>query len=381
MRPYRSAQMVTTVAVSVLAVVVVLLPPAEVNADEGELDRIKAEIEQVEEAQAEVEQRLERVGGEQERLRARTAELETQAEDLERSLDGLRAELEEAEERAATRVREAFMHGASIEPIAVFLGSEDPTAALNRVEIIEHVLTGDQVRSEELVAARQRVAAMEEQLDERLEELAEAEDRQRELADQLQEDHDELAALKEQLSDEARAERARIEEERRERERREAAQQQAEEAEQAGQAADTGDGGSQAPTSGGMACPLDQPRHFVDSWGDPRSGGRAHRGTDIMGPLGTPVRAIVDGVWDIQSPGRNAGLWAILRGSDGNNYWYMHLDSHTVSDGARVSAGDQVGTNGSTGNAVAGAEHVHFELHPGGGTAINPYPTLRQVCG
>jgi peptidoglycan LD-endopeptidase LytH len=130
-----------------------------------------------------------------------------------------------------------------------------------------------------------------------------------------------------------------------------------------------------------MACPLDQPRSFIDSWGYARSGGRSHRGTDIMGPRGIPVRAITSGTWGIQRPGPSAGLWAILRGDNGDHYWYMHLDSHTVGNGARVSAGQQVGTNGSTGNATAGAEHIHFELHPGGGSAVNPYSLLRSVCG
>jgi len=129
-----------------------------------------------------------------------------------------------------------------------------------------------------------------------------------------------------------------------------------------------------------MACPLDQPRHFTDTWGAPRSGGRSHRGTDILGPYGIPVRAITSGTWSIQSPGPSAGLWAILRGDDGNQYWYMHLQSHTVGNGARVAAGQQVGTNGDTGNA-RGTPHIHFELHPGGGSAVNPYPLLRSVCG
>ncbi|MFP4635591.1 MAG: murein hydrolase activator EnvC family protein [Nitriliruptoraceae bacterium] len=361
----------------------VVVPPIGASADEEELDRIEAEIDEVEDAMAEVQQRLETIGEEQERLRARIAELESETDELERQLSGLRDERDELEERMATRIRTAFKHGDSLEPVAVFLGSEDPSSALNRAELIEHVVAGDQVRSEELVAAQQRVTAAEEELAERAEALEEAEQRQRELGEEMQQEYDELEAAEAELSAEAQAERERIEEERRERERREAAQEQAEqEAEQAQQdAGGDGSGGSAASTSGGMACPLDQPRHFVDSWGAPRSGGRAHRGTDLMGPLGTPVRAIVDGVWDIQSPGANAGLWAILRGRDGNDYWYLHLDSHTVSDGAQVSAGQQVGTNGSTGNAVAGAEHVHFELHPGGGSAINPYPTLRGACG
>ena len=130
-----------------------------------------------------------------------------------------------------------------------------------------------------------------------------------------------------------------------------------------------------------MACPVDSPRSFTDTWGAPRSGGRTHKGTDILAPRGQIVRAIVSGVWDIRSYGSSAGNWGILRGSDGNHYYYMHLERHVVGDGARVSAGQQIATNGDTGNARGTTPHVHFELHPGGGYAVNPYPTLKRVCG
>ena len=378
-----------------LPAVFLLMIPLTVAAEESELERIEEELAEAEEAQEAVQERLETVGAEQEALRARVAELEDDAAAIEQQLVGLRDELAEVEDLIVLRIREAFKYGASLDPLSVFFGSDDPSAALTKVEIIDRVVSSDQVRTEELTAAQDRVEAGEELLAERTAELEEARQRQQELAEELEEEYEALAAIQDELSEEAQAERERIEEERRERERREqerraaeAAEQQAEEeaAASSGGGSDSGsdggsDGGSAPSASGARACPLDQPRHFIDSWGYPRGGGRAHRGTDIMGPLGTPVRAIVDGVWDIQSPGPNAGLWAILRGSDGNHYWYLHLNSHTVSDGSRVSAGQQVGTNGSTGNAVAGAEHIHFELHPGGGSAINPYPTLRQVCG
>lgn len=100
-----------------------------------------------------------------------------------------------------------------------------------------------------------------------------------------------------------------------------------------------------------------------------------------MGPHGIPVRAIVSGTWHVQTPGANAGIWGILRGDDGNHYWYLHLERHVVGNGARVSAGQQIAANGATGNAPPNAPHIHFELHPGGGTAVNPYPLLRSVCG
>ena len=147
-----------------------------------------------------------------------------------------------------------------------------------------------------------------------------------------------------------------------------------------------GGGGGTNPRAAGtgfldrIVCPVQGPSAYGDTWGAPRSGGRRHKGTDILAPRGQTVMAIVDGVWDVRAYGASAGHWGILRGTDGNVYYYMHLERHVVGDGSRVSAGQQVATNGDTGNA-RGTPHLHFELHPGGGSAVNPYPTLRRVCG
>ena len=50
-----------------------------------------------------------------------------------------------------------------------------------------------------------------------------------------------------------------------------------------------------------VSCPVSKPFSFIDSWGAARSGGRAHKGTDIMNPMGNKVHAIVDGVISRQS--------------------------------------------------------------------------------
>ena len=130
--------------------------------------------------------------------------------------------------------------------------------------------------------------------------------------------------------------------------------------------------------SGDWICPVQGPHAFSNDWGQPRSGGRSHQGNDIMAPRGTPVVANVAGT----VKGHNSGLGGIsyyLNGEDGNTYFGTHLDRLSGASG-RVAAGTVVGYVGSSGNASPSAPHLHFEIHPGGGRAVNPYTTLSRYC-
>lgn len=132
--------------------------------------------------------------------------------------------------------------------------------------------------------------------------------------------------------------------------------------------------------SAGWVFPVQGPNSFVDSFGAPRSGGRTHKGTDIMTARGTPCVAVVNGTIRSTSP-TDRGLGGItihLKGDDGNVYYYAHLSSikSGIRSGVRVSAGQVIGYAGNSGNASNGAVHLHFEIRPGGGAAINPYATL-----
>ena len=124
-------------------------------------------------------------------------------------------------------------------------------------------------------------------------------------------------------------------------------------------------------------CPVQGPHQFTDSWGQPREGGRRHLGVDVFAARGTPVVANVGGTVR-HSTGAIAGNGYYLDGDDGNTYYGAHLD--TLGPIGRVERGTVLGTVGSTGNAKGTTPHLHFELKPGGGPSVNPYPTLHAWC-
>lgn len=129
--------------------------------------------------------------------------------------------------------------------------------------------------------------------------------------------------------------------------------------------------------------PVDQLRKpFRDDWGDPRSGGRRHQGTDMLAQIGVPLRAIEDSTFERTTNGGLGGLSVYLRGDSGARYFYAHLDSAIEFDeGQRIYAGEIIGTNGDTGNA-RGAPHLHLQIAPDGETGWeNPYPLLDVLFG
>ena len=135
--------------------------------------------------------------------------------------------------------------------------------------------------------------------------------------------------------------------------------------------------------AGGVACLMEPPYSYVDTWGAPRSGGRTHQGTDVMAPYGAEVYAYTAGVVSRESTSTSGGIQLYLLGDNGVEYFYAHLSRYAVPAGTRVRAGQLVAYNGQSGNAQYTAPHVHFEVHPGGpgSTPVNPYPYVQRACG
>ncbi len=119
--------------------------------------------------------------------------------------------------------------------------------------------------------------------------------------------------------------------------------------------------------------------NWTDDWLDYRAGPpvHQHQGTDVFSAFDTSVRAPVDGIVRFEDAGLG-GKGAYVTAPDGTYYYMAHLNSFNTDlrNGTPVKQGQIVGYNGDSGNAKGGAPHVHFEVHPGGGAAVNPKPFL-----
>lgn len=127
--------------------------------------------------------------------------------------------------------------------------------------------------------------------------------------------------------------------------------------------------------------PVQPACYFTDTWHAPR-GNRLHEGVDIIANTGQAVYAVADGVITKTYNPQNsplAGNGVRLTTADGTYFFYAHLDTiaEGIGLGTTVTAGQVLGTVGATGNTTT--PHLHFEVHPQGGAAVNPFPIVKAV--
>ncbi len=352
---------------------------------QAELKAAKAELSA---RQRELDKLAERYGAAQHdfaRTGDRLTEVKAEADRAAADLDTMRA-------RLSDRLRGIYMDGGAggLAVLGVFFEGDSLSGIFNRLDMLSRVLTGDEDVFAQVETQLAKLDALQADLTStqnlQAQQLAEIEQANEAAMKALEDSKDEYNSLRERvrrLEEEARKQ----EEAKRlaaERARTQAAALSASRSSSSsgssGSSNSSGSSSGRAVSGSGWVFPVQGPNSFINDWGFSRSGGRTHKGTDIMTARNTPVVAVVNGVVSRTTPTESGlgGITIWLRGNDGNSYYYAHLTSIAsgIRSGTRVSAGQVIGYAGNTGNARGGEVHLHFEIHPGGGSAINPYPTL-----
>jgi len=308
----------------------------------------QSELDRARELREQIEGQLSSTTGDLEGLEEEIVAVERSIEALDEQDTQLRAELDEVSHELTMRARAAYMSGGG-GTFEAMISGEEPGDAIERASLLEALAMRDAGTLESAAALRTRLDQTRELREGRVAELAQ-------LRATLE---TEVTLLNQRLEEAAGQVRTLELKARRQREVR------------------------AAFMNGIYSCPVGNPVFFVDTWGAGRSGGRSHQGVDMMAPHGTPIYAIHAGRVTRMKSGGLGGIVLYMYGDDGNEYYYAHLQGYAagVGVGGRVEAGDLIGYNGSTGNASSSAPHLHFEVHPGGGRAVNPYPYTARACG
>jgi len=129
----------------------------------------------------------------------------------------------------------------------------------------------------------------------------------------------------------------------------------------------------------GAVFPVVGHYNYTDTFGAYRADmPSGHEGDDIFAAYGSPIVAVQDGtITGVDTTGIG-GNNIHLTNARGDYFYYAHLSRFAtgLQVGQQVVAGQTIGYVGNTGDAVTTPPHLHFEIHPDGGPAVDPTPYL-----
>jgi peptidoglycan LD-endopeptidase LytH len=358
-RAHRRVVLLTTVT----ALVASLFPLATLAITQAQVNEAcadsRAQLDEYRAAQAEFED----AALEYEGVLNEVEKVERKQDRVEGSMAVHTEDLDRIQEQIEEQAVELYMQGGLSSP-GIILSASSVDQLMTTSEFLTQAATGGQRSIDELIAARSELNRFNGDLTDTHTELKVVEADKLDAMDRQESAMEAEQAAYAKLSDRCKSLTSKFD------------------AEQRAKAAAARARASGSVQVGSFICPFTRGRtSFIDSWGFPRSGGRRHKGTDLMAAYGEPMYAVTSGVARIShsSLGGNS-IW--LSGDNGIAFYYAHLSDFSIGSGTRVSQGQTIGFNGSSGNAAAGAPHLHFEIHPGGrgSPAVNPYPTLAAAC-
>jgi len=368
--------------------VLALAVPALAQVTDEDIDSARAEVNRITDESARLGQEVIDAYGRQEAL-------DSEIERLRSSIEYAQIEMAETEDRLEDLAVELYMGSTSGVSLSVLFSATDQEYPAG-MEYLREVNGVDEGVVAQLRVIRDELERSTGRLDEALQEQQTLAIELEQAAGELQTDlvaaqqvYDDLVVQQQREEEE----RLRREEEERQRLAAEAAAAATSTSQPSGSGGD--DGSSETsppettpppppptPSSDGGYCPVAGAVSFTDSWGAPRSGGRSHKGVDMIAARGVPIVAVYSGTVYRLSNSALGGKSVYFYSDAGDLYYYAHLDDFgDIGAGQSVPGGHVLGYNGSSGNAPDYLPHLHWEYHPGGGDAVNPYPLARQLCG
>lgn len=127
--------------------------------------------------------------------------------------------------------------------------------------------------------------------------------------------------------------------------------------------------------------PITTPTRYSDDFGNPRPGPppHSHAGNDLFAAEGSIIVAVDDGYLTDATNKLGGISFNLKTPRDQMRIYGAHLLEFIGNVPRNVVAGEEIGRVGRSGNAQGTSPHLHFEVHPLGGAAVDPYPYLKAA--